>query len=89
MAFKVKEDSRKYQREYYRRTPRQQEIMKTYDRLKKVKNSIEKIRDMVMVKRTKKMSNACHITLPKSWLDREVLVIDIKLFEKDIRKSRV
>lgn len=89
MADKSEEDRRKYQREYYRRTPRQQEIVKMYDKLKKVKKSIEGIRDMVMVRGTKKMGNACRVSLPKSWLGKEVLVIDTKLFEKDIRKSRV
>ncbi len=89
MLYKKKEDNRKYHREYYQRTPRQQEIVKAYGKLRKIKKSVEQIKDMILVKTAKPTGHSAYLTLPKSWLNKEVLVIDVKLFEKDIRKSRV
>jgi len=95
MPYKKKEEYRKYQREYnkdyYQRTPRQQEIMKIYSRLSKIKKTVEELRSMIIIKKVKKYGNihSCLVLLPVSWTGKEVLVIDTKLFEKDIRKSRV
>jgi len=81
----------KYQREYYRKNKNKakyKEKIKLYNRLRSIRETTDKIRNCILIKETKKVGHSCHVVLPKNWRNRTVIILDKKLFTKDIRRGK-
>jgi hypothetical protein len=77
-----------YHKGYYRKNKKYSERMKLYNRLNAVRETIDKVRDCIQIKRVKKLGNSCYVPLPISWNGREVIVFDNKFFELHIVNRR-
>lgn len=79
---------KEYHRKYYHKNKDYREKTILLNKLKKIKDTVAKIRELITIENVKNSGRLTYVSLPKEWKGKEVIVIDTELFNLDIRKYR-